>query len=477
MSQKQATFEQMDSTRPFAICGGFIQLMLIILLVVLPVLLCFAPLFPRSQSLALVVGLLTCTSFFLLVLKQFELWVGLLFVVLCFFPAEAVGLLSGYYYSAASGMVNISLAGYTAVIMFCHILVFSAKYGLHFDEQNTMSAIAFFTVLLITRFLADGFEGLLSNKLFENYLMPLLVFFVITCLPRIDHGKVLRMLLAFLVVDALIACFEYIVSSNLFYHDYFMANNAWYQQIIIACQYGNAYRSSSCIGHPLTVALFMNVGFILTEKTVKNVPAKLGFDLLFLLALLTTNSRAGLLVFACFLIFFAYKKSFSHLALGLLIIVVALSLLFWRGNMYEALFSRDSSGSSLLQRVLGLNAFLSSSMSQIVLGVGFSGSQSLVSSFTNSSGNMEIGPLIVLSEIGILAFAVFVLFLVQCVRHLYLKRKIAGETDSYISVILLLLICIGIECCTYNSIGDTCQIMYLPMALLGLACVTPSAEE
>lgn len=74
-------------------------------------------------------------SLILLALGQFEYWIGLLLGVLCFFPAEAVGIFSGYYYGASSGLVNMSLAGYTAIIMFSQRLVFASYFKFELDER------------------------------------------------------------------------------------------------------------------------------------------------------------------------------------------------------------------------------------------------------------------------------------------------------------------------------------------------------
>lgn len=453
------------------------ELAVSLLLIALPALLCLAPGFPRSIVLATVVGLLSMASLILLALGQFEYWIGLLLGVLCFFPAEAVGILSGYYYGASSGLVNMSLAGYMAIIMFSQRLVFAANLKFELDERLLLSAVLFSFILIVTRIVGDGFSGLLSNKLFDNYLIPFLSFFAISGLPFIDRKKVLYILLAFLVVDACFACVEFALSSNILFHDYFMGNNIWYQNIVASHQYGVAYRSCSCIGHPLTVALFMNLGFVLASRIIDRPIARYCIYLLFLVAILTTNSRSGLIVFTVFLIYFAYKRGPAYLALCILLVVAGLGLLFWQGGLYEALFSRDKDGGSLLQRAVGFGAILSSSSARILIGTGFSGSQNLVRSFSGSAANMEVGPLIVFSEIGVFAFIAYTLFFINCLRYMRAYDSAGSKYDSLSSTILLMLLCFIIECCTYNSIGDTGQIMYMSMALLGILCAPVKNEE
>lgn len=446
----------------------------------IPALIVFAPSFPKSGLLCAVVGLVCAVSFFLLLLEKYEEWACLVLLVLTMFPAEATGILSGYNYTLSSGLVNISLAGYVSLVMFLHVIVFSAHRKIVINIELLMWAFLALSVLVLTRVIGEGFPGLMSNRFFDSFGLPLLLLIALASLPKIDINKVLKYLLFLLVVDAVFACVEYGFGHNLVYDGYFSAANQWYQQIVASSSWGVPYRSSSLIGHPLTLAVYMNLGLILAITIPKNTSVKVLLCALFFAAQIVTNSRGGLLILCLIVLYLLEKKNKAAFVIAAIALVVSISILGVSG--YNALFSRDISGGSLATRIQGIQAILSSSPADLLMGVGFRDSQAVVSSFTESVSNVEVGPLLMLLQIGLFSFTVMAVFIGKAFSVNNKRNKLCFvHRLQYVRTIDLLLLTFFLESFTYNSIGDPGQMMYLASFLLGLRILAtrsiPSRED
>ena len=438
-----------------------------LLLLFAPAILVVLPVFPRSIWLFVIVSVFCFASILLLVFEQYEIWASMLFGALTFFPAEAVGIISGYNYMLSSGLINISLAGYISMIMVIHAAVFAAYHKISFNIGLVSWALVTLAIIVGIRILADGLSGILSNKLFDTLFLPIAASLAIISLPRIDVRKVEHIFLGFLFINGVLACYEYLVGMNPILDWYYASSNQWYQQIVNASHWHVAYRSSALIGHPLTFAIYMNIGIMLSIKTLSRKGLKIAFVIVFICALLTTNSRGGLLVLLIMLIYFSYKKGTGYMLLALLFI--ALGVVFFGPSVYASFFSRDATGSSLLARSTGLSAVFSASPIQLLLGVGFRGSQSIVSSYADTQSNIEIGPVVLLVQIG---FFSFVALAIYCYKLLISGGKAPARVGSYdtstLQALNLSIAVFLVEACTYNSIGDPGQLMYLLFSMLAL---------
>lgn len=449
---------------------GLLKTFVSLLLIFIPALLVMMPGFPRSPLLAAVVFCICMASFILLSLGKYDIWCVLIVGSLTLLPAEAVGIISGYNYTLSSGLINISLAGYVSLTMFLHMLVFAAQRRIRIDTELLSWVIIFLVVFFTTRILANGVDGILSNRMLDSFIMPMLLAVAMRSIKGIDAKKVLSYFLAFLAIDAAYSCIELFMARNMFLDTYWSKSNLWYQQILGSHAYGVTYRSSALIGHPLTLALYMNLGFVLANRLINNKGYRFLLSILFFAAVFSTNSRAGLIIFLALFIYFSMKRGTLIFVASMVALLGAIAV--FGPNLYGLFASRDANGASLLARIDGLVAFLGASPVDMIIGFGFRNSQSIVAAYSNSMNNMEIGPLLLIFQIGIIPFSLLIAYMLKVGRlgelHKQKKRNPTSVT------ILLMLAVFAIECCTYNSIGDPGQLMYLLfflLSLIGCSCV------
>lgn len=122
-------------------------------------------------SIQLVI-ILTLFAVISLIRKEQTIW-KILLAFLILVPSSAQGLISGTSYSIA-GVLNLSLVGYGTLIagfllMFRHRIL---------EKKTTVAVLGCFWIILIVRVVADGMN-FISNKLFDNYLLPMFLAVII----------------------------------------------------------------------------------------------------------------------------------------------------------------------------------------------------------------------------------------------------------------------------------------------------------
>ena len=134
--------------------------------------------------------------------------IGLMIILLTFAPADAVGIVSNIFYNT-SGYLNVSLLCYDVLIAFFISLIFKRKPINHIDKRVYLSFVVFFLVMFIIRICANGI-GFLSNKIFDNFLTPILfAIIVIRYLTIEDVKKILNLFLICVMINSILATFEY----------------------------------------------------------------------------------------------------------------------------------------------------------------------------------------------------------------------------------------------------------------------------
>lgn len=130
----------------------------------------------------------------------------LFFAVLLFIPPEAIGLISGSPYGT-SGILNMSMAAYDAVILFA-CLVVTRKLKIQKISVTGLVVMSCCLVIILMRICADG-SGALSNKMIDNYFVPMLAAVSMSrVLNPDDMPKLLKFIYAFILINAAVACLE-----------------------------------------------------------------------------------------------------------------------------------------------------------------------------------------------------------------------------------------------------------------------------
>lgn len=395
----------------------------------------------------------------------------ILLACLILIPSSAQGLISGTSYSTA-GVLNLSLVGYGTLI--AGIILMLRHRTL--KKKTTVTLLGCFCVILIMRIIADG-TGFISNKLFDNYFLPMLIaVLLVSYIKSEDIPVLLRSLYYLILVGAVIACFEYIYGRSLLFHQYYMDTCPWYETIYISAQYVS-FRSCSYFGHPLIGALYylIDIVYLLNvESTQKN---RMLFWLQFIvliLAILSTNARAALLGLALYLVHFLVKKKKIGRLIALTFIVLSMIVFVDWKSLYYLVFARDNNGSSLMVRVNALLSIINIPIKSFILGEGYNTTSSLLKSL-GFTGNVEISYLIILMENGVIGFIAWLV----SVLHFFRSNSRLSNNLNVISVIHGMLAIIFIVGGMSNSFGDPGTLNYLIYILLALNYVLAkmSTEE
>lgn len=410
------------------------------------------------------IALLVVTTVIMLHASDLTIW-KIVFLALLFIPSSAQGLISGTSYSTA-GVLNLSMVCYISIIA-CSIVL--ERYRRLSRKKATYIFICIIVIILM-RVIADG-SDFISNKLLDNYLIPMVVAVVILSNFKQEYiPSILRFAYSCIFLGAIVACIEYIYGSSLLFHEYYMETCPWYENIYRSAQYVS-FRSTSFFGHPLTGGLYYSIGivYLLNSKAKKKNLISWIFQISVLFAaLLSTNSRSALLGIAIYIVYYLFKnKKIGKIFAFSLIAIVSTILIDW-DDLYYTFFARDITRSSFMVRIRALASIINIPMQIVLLGEGYNNTTSLLSTL-GFTGNVEISYLIILLENGIIGFVAWISSLIV----LYEKNTIKGVygelnvSDTVKGMLFCVLFIGGMS----NSFGDPGTLNYLIYILLSFISV------
>lgn len=141
-------------------------------------------------------------------------------------------------------VINLSIVGYDVLIIL--ILSLALRYGKIKSLGEFWRRAVICTWLTISiRFVIDGF-GVLSNKVFDNYLLPMAyVLLMIRYLDKEKAIKVVKVLYVCVLINAAVGSCEYFLGQSLLFHEYYMKSVGWYPNTYLAQQYGVSFRCTA----------------------------------------------------------------------------------------------------------------------------------------------------------------------------------------------------------------------------------------
>ena len=419
-----------------------------------------------SFQLVIVLLILFIVNMYLISKKKYDALFSFAFVLLLFIPSDAVGIITGYPYSSG-GKINLSIIGYE-ILLIIVCLFLNGK-----SKIKNMSRVSFGVVagtpifLFIFRLLMDGTETL-SNKMLDNYLFPaMFAILIVSFLPQNDFPKIMRTFYFCILVNAVIAITEVIYGKSVFFHDYYMNSNAWYQGLYNSTMWNVRMRGTALLGHPLINGMYCVLGIVyLYNRERRQKKCTWMFEFIILVGgVLASNSRGALLIFVGYTAYFILKKKeYGKASVIVLIIMIAVSLMDF-ASIYQGMFSRDATGSSIMHRFVSLAKFWELPFEVIIKGVGYNNTASILRSI-GVTGNLEISYLIVLLENGVIGFSMWLLSLL-C---LYKKKMLykCGDLNSRSLINGLILCMMGLSV-SGNYFGDPGTLNYTLWAIFAFS--------
>lgn len=411
--------------------------------------------------LALVILIL---FFYNLIFINSNKWVNVFFMLLFlifFVPIEIQGIITGKLYSSY-GSINLSLAGYDVIIISIITLITKKKVIKdRINIKHITKIIILIIGMILIRAMIDGID-FLSNKLFDNYILPISIGIIILCfIENKDLKKIYRIIYVMIFINAIIACFEFFYGKSILFHNYYYSNIGWYKNIYDSTLYGVPFRSTSFLSHPLTNGLYFNIAliYLLNQKKYDFNALLSMFILLF--AIYTTNSRMCLLASIIFILYYIIKnkKYILLLTILLLFIIIIFSVDF--STIYYKIFVRDVSGSSIDVRINALHNFNKLPFLNMIFGSGYNNTARLLLPL-GITANLEISYLIILLENGLLGFILYISILAS----LYKFNKQKNNKSSFKSMINQIILFYLIICLTSNSIADPGTLNYLLLIII-----------
>lgn len=400
-----------------------------------------------------------------------------LFAVILFIPPEAVGLISGSPYST-SGMVNVSMAGYDALILF-FCLVVTRKLHIRTISLTALIVLGCCTVIILMRLCVDG-AGALSNKMVDNYLLPMLAAISMAkVLKPSEMPKLLKYIYVFILMNAAVACVELVIKQSLFFDSYYLNTVGWYKGTHNIYRTDLQFRGTALLGHPLVNGIYYVLGIVyLYNKIIPKNNVRLmifkGVQFALLLGgIISTNSRGALLIFAVYTVVFLYtnKKIGNLLLLFMCAVILIIALDF--DKIYSMMFARDVSGDSAMVRFKALEVFTKMPLETLILGEGFNKVSAVLSQY-DIAGNFEISYLIIMMEIGIIGFIFWVISAITMYNPK--MAKTVGDIKAK-SMINGMLACFLLLAATSNSIGDPGTLNFMFWAMLAFSRVLSKEEK
>lgn len=415
------------------------------------------------------------TNMYFVYKQHWDYIFSLIFILLLFIPSDLTGFISGHSYSAA-GKINIGIVGYDVVIVLICVII-KGK-GMIKLSKRTIGLVGFFVMLFIWRAIVNG-EGVLSNKLLDNYFIPILLALMIcTYMSTEIFPSVMRTIVMCIVINALVACIEVIIGKSLFLHEYYMKDVAWYQGIYNFTMWGVNMRGCAFLGHPLVNGMYyvIAIAYVYNCNFLKRKYLKIVSLTILIGGIWATNSRGALIIFVGYtLLYFCDKKNYMKLSVLLLSVSIVLAATNFN-ELNQLLFSRDTHGDSIFYRIRAIYSIFKISIERWIFGVGFNNVPSILKQI-GMSGNFEISYLIILLENGIIGFLIWLMGLAK----IYCKKMIGNTRNSMGSInvkkaINGMIICMLSLATTGNYFGDPGTLNYMLWSLFAFSRVMKQVE-
>lgn len=417
-----------------------------------------------SIQLGAILATLLVINIYFMSVKKYELIFSICIILLTFVSKEENGIISGVPYDTG-GVINLSIVGYDVLIIL--ILSLALRYGKIKSLGEFWRRAVICTWLTISiRFVIDGF-GVLSNKVFDNYLLPMAyVLLMIRYLDKEKAIKVVKVLYVCVLINAAVGSCEYFLGQSLLFHEYYMKSVGWYPNTYLAQQYGVSFRCTAFLGHPLTNGMYYLMGMVYLFNNEKKWNlfkiaqfAVLGF------AIFATNSRGALLILSIYILFYliSNKKALKFCFLAGMGVVITTGINLQ--EIYNNIFARDATGSSMMVRVKVLLNFFDIPNQNVVMGMGYNNAGTIFSKYTGGA-NAEISYIILLMENGIAGFISWFVALASIYNN-KMCRMFNGI--KYSGLVHGMLICFLMYAATSNSFADPGTLTYLLCFILALS--------
>ncbi|RHS75285.1 O-antigen ligase domain-containing protein [Ruminococcus sp. AM45-2] len=417
-----------------------------------------------SIQLGAILATLLVINIYFMSVKKYELIFSICIILLTFVSKEENGIISGVPYDTG-GVINLSIVGYDVLIIL--ILSLALRYGKIKSLGEFWRRAVICTWLTISiRFVIDGF-GVLSNKVFDNYLLPMAyVLLMIRYLDKEKAIKVVKVLYVCVLINAAVGSCEYFLGQSLLFHEYYMKSVGWYPNTYLAQQYGVSFRCTAFLGHPLTNGMYYLMGMVYLFNNEKKWNlfkiaqfAVLGF------AIFATNSRGALLILSIYILFYliSNKKALKFCFLAGMGVVITTGINLQ--EIYNNIFARDATGSSMMVRVKVLLNFFDIPIQNVVMGMGYNNAGTIFSKYTGGA-NAEISYIILLMENGIAGFISWFVALASIYNN-KMCRMFNGI--KYSGLVHGMLICFLMYAATSNSFADPGTLTYLLCFILALS--------
>lgn len=427
-----------------------------------------------SIQLGVVLFLLLIINMYFMSLEKYDVVFSVFIILLTFISKEENGIISGVPYDTG-GMINLSIVGYDILIIL--MLSIALRHGkIKILGVFWIRAIVCTLIAVIIRFVIDGF-GVFSNKVFDNYLLPMAcAMLMIHYLNKEQAIRIVKVLYACILINAVVGSCEYFIGKSLLFHEYYINSVGWYPNTYLAQKYGIPFRCTAFLGHPLTNGMYYLIGEVYLFNNNKKWNAfKMIQFVIIGFAIFATNSRGALLVLSIYILIYliSNKKALKLCLLAGCGVLIATGLNFQ--EIYNNVFMRDTTGSSMMVRVNVLLNFFSIPIQNIIMGMGYNNAGTIFSQYTGGA-NAEISYIILLMENGIAGFISWFVVLMS-IYNKKMCRTFNGI--KYSGLVHGMLICFLIYAATSNSFADPGTLTYLLCFILALSRIgkIDSAKE
>lgn len=417
-----------------------------------------------SIQLGAILAALLIINIYFMSAKKYELIFSICIILLTFVSKEENGIISGVPYDTG-GVINPSIVGYDVLIIL--ILSLALRHGKIKSLGVFWRRAVVCTWLTITiRFVIDGF-GVLSNKVFDSYLMPMAyALLMIRYLDKEKAIKVVKVLYVCVLINAAVGGCEYFLGRSLLFHEYYMKAVGWYPNTYLAQKYGVSFRCTAFLGHPLTNGMYylMGVVYLFNNEKKWNLFKIVQFAVLGF-AIFATNSRGALLILSIYILFYliSNKKALKLCFLAGMGVVITTRINLQ--EIYNNIFARDATGSSMMVRVKVLLNFFDIPIQNVIMGMGYNNAGTIFSKYTGGA-NAEISYIILLMENGIAGFISWFVAL-SSIYNNKMCRMFNGI--KYSGLVHGMLICFLMYAATSNSFADPGTLTYLLCFILALS--------